>query len=91
MGVGTNILGYSHKKIDNAVSKVINKGNISTLNCPEEVELAKKLTEIHKWSDMAKFCRTGGEANAVAVRVARAYTGKEKSQFVGIMGGMIGI
>ena len=86
MGVGTNILGYSNKKIDNAVHKVIDQGNISTLNCPEEVELAKKLTEMHEWSDMAKFCRTGGEANAVAVRLARAYTGREKVAICGYHG-----
>ena len=39
MGVGTNILGYSHPEVDNAVRKVIDKGNMSTLNCPEEVYL----------------------------------------------------
>ena len=43
MGVGTNILGYSNSKIDRAVSKVIKAGNLSTLNCPEEVMLAEKL------------------------------------------------
>ena len=48
--------------------------------------LAKKLTDMHEWSDMAKFCRTGGEANAVAVRLARAYTGKEKVAICGYHG-----
>ena len=86
MGVGTNILGYSNKKIDNAVHKVVEQGNMSTLNCPEEVELARKLVEMHDWSDMAKFCRTGGEANAVAVRLARAYTGREKVAICGYHG-----
>ena len=55
MGVGTNILGYSNNKIDNAVKKVINSGNMSTLNCKEEVELAQKLVGIHlglKWLDL---------------------------------------
>tara|TARA_B110000027_G_C16112671_1_gene298507 strand:+ start:630 stop:2672 length:2043 start_codon:yes stop_codon:yes gene_type:complete len=86
MGVGTNILGYSNKKVDDAVSKVIKKGNISTLNCPEEVQLAKKLINLHQWADMAKFCRSGGEANAVAVRIARAFNGKEKVAVCGYHG-----
>ena len=86
MGVGTNILGYSHRKIDNAVHKVIDQGNISTLNCPEEVELAKKLTDMHEWSDMAKFCRTGGEANAVAVNWQEHIQVKEKVAICGYHG-----
>ena len=40
MGVGTNILGYSHPEIDETVLEVVKKGNMSTLNCPEEVILA---------------------------------------------------
>ena len=60
MGVGTNILGYSDNSVDNAVKKNINKGNLSTLNCFEEVQLAEKLIELHPWFDMAKFTRTGG-------------------------------
>ena len=37
MGVGTNILGYNHPEVDEAVKKTIRKGNMSTFNCPEEV------------------------------------------------------
>ena len=33
MGIGTNTLGYGHKKVDEAVGEVINKGNMSTFNC----------------------------------------------------------
>lgn len=70
--VGTNILGYSNKDVDNAVIKAIKNGIMSTLNCPEEVELTKKLLRLHPWSDMAKYCRSGGEANALAIRIARS-------------------
>ena len=77
MGVGTNTLGYANRKIDKEVSKVIKKGNLTTLNCPEEVLLAKKLIKMHPWSQMARFAKTGGEANAIAIRLARAYTKKE--------------
>ena len=86
MGVGTNILGYSNKEVDNAVRKVIKNGNLSTLNCPEEVELAEKLISIHPWADMAKFTRSGGEANALAVRIARAATNKDKILVCGYHG-----
>ncbi len=86
MGVGTNILGYSHIDVDDEVKKIINLGNMSTLNCPEEVHLAEKLIEIHPWSEMAKFTRSGGEANSVAVRIARAASGKDNIAVCGYHG-----
>ena len=46
MGVGTNVLGYSFDPIDNAVLLAIKQGNLSTLNCYEEVLLAEKLIEM---------------------------------------------
>ena len=72
MGVGTNTLGYSHAEVDDAVRQVIDKGNLSSLNCIEEVLLAEKMLEFNKWASQVRFARTGGEANAIAVRLARA-------------------
>ncbi len=86
MGVGTNILGYSHNEVDEAVRHIIDSGNMSTLNCPEEVYLAEKLIEIHPWAEMVRFTRSGGEANAVAVRIARAASGKSGVAFCGYHG-----
>ena len=86
MGVGSNALGYANSEIDNAVIKAINNSNLSTLNCPEEVELCEKLLELHPWADMARLARTGGEASAMCVRIARAATGKEKIAFCGYHG-----
>ena len=86
MGVGTNILGYSHPKVDEAVRRVIDKGNLSTLNAPEEVYLAEALLELHPWADMARFARSGGEACAVAVRIGRAASGRDKVAFCGYHG-----
>jgi len=86
MGIGTNTLGYGHPEVDEAVRKTINSGNMSTLNCPEEVYLAEKLVELHPWADMVRFARTGGEANSIAVRIARAASGKEKVAFCGYHG-----
>jgi glutamate-1-semialdehyde aminotransferase len=57
-----------------------------TLNCYEEVELARKLIELHPWADMARFARTGGEACAVAVRIGRAFSSKDKVAFCGYHG-----
>lgn len=75
--VGQSTLGYANKYVDNEVQKNLIKGNMTTLNCAEEVQLAQKLVDIHPWSDMAKFTRSGGEANALAVRIARAASGKD--------------
>ena len=86
MGIGTNTLGYGHPEVDHAVLDVIAAGNMSTLNCPEEVYLAEKLVEIHPWADMVRFSRSGGEANAIAVRIARAATGKDKVAICGYHG-----
>ena len=86
MGVGTNILGYNHPEVNDAVLKTVNKGNLTTLNCPEEVLLASKLIELHPWADMAKFARTGGEANAIAIRIARAASGKDNVAICGYHG-----
>ena len=86
MGIGTNILGYSNSKIDNHVKKIISKGTMSTLNCPEEVSLAQKLIKMHKWSSMCKFTRTGAEASAVAIRIGRIYSKKNKIAICGYHG-----
>ena len=86
MGIGTNILGYSHRAVDDAVRGVIDRGNLSTLNAPEEVLLAEALCELHPWADMARFARSGGEICAIAVRIARAASGKDGVAFCGYHG-----
>jgi glutamate-1-semialdehyde 2,1-aminomutase len=85
-GVGTNTLGYGHPEVDAAVMAVVADGNMSTLNAPEEVYLAERLVDLHPWADMARFCRSGGEANAVAIRIARAASGRDKVAFCGYNG-----
>ena len=60
--------------VDAAVKTVIDSGSMSTLNAPEEVELAELLCELHPWAEMVRYARGGGEAMAVAVRIARAHT-----------------
>ncbi len=86
MGIGTNILGYGNDKVDAAVLETVNSGNMSTLNCPEEVHLAERLVEINPWADMVRFARSGGEANAIAVRIARAASSKDNVAICGYHG-----
>lgn len=86
MGIGTNILGYGHPEVDAAVQQTVTAGNMSTLNCPEEVYLAEKLIEMHPWAHMARFARSGGEANAIAIRIARAASGKDNVAICGYHG-----
>ena len=86
MGVGTNILGYGHPEVDEAVMGAVTAGNMSTLNCPEEVYLAEKLIELHPWAEMVRFARTGGEANAISIRIARAASGRDKVAICGYHG-----
>jgi len=86
MGIGTNTLGYGHEEVDAAVRQTVDAGNMSTFNCPEEVYLAEKLVELHPWADMARLARSGGEANAIAIRIARAASGKDKVAVCGYHG-----
>lgn len=86
MGIGTNSLGYGNDEVDSAVMETIKKGNMSTLNCPEEVYLAEKLIQINPWADMVRFARSGGEANSIAIRIARAASGKDNVAICGYHG-----
>jgi glutamate-1-semialdehyde 2,1-aminomutase len=86
MGIGTNTLGYGHDEVDDAVINSVRNGNMSTLNCPEEVYLAEKLIEMNPWAAMVRFARSGGEANAIAIRIARAASGKDKVAICGYHG-----
>jgi len=86
MGIGAAILGYCNEEVDLAVKRVIDGGVSTTLNAQEEVLLAEKLLELNPFAKGVKFARTGGEAMAVAVRIARAFTGKDKVAFSGYHG-----
>lgn len=85
-GIGATVLGYADPDVDNAVREAIGKGVASSLNCPEEVELADLLCELHPWADQVRYARSGGEAMTIAVRIARAKTGRSKIAFCGYHG-----
>ena len=86
MGIGTNTLGYNNPEVDHEVENTIKNGNMTTLNCPEEVKLAEKLIEINPWADMVRLARTGGEANSIAIRIGRAASGKDNVAICGYHG-----
>ncbi|MFC1549119.1 aminotransferase class III-fold pyridoxal phosphate-dependent enzyme, partial [Candidatus Omnitrophota bacterium] len=77
MGDGACVLGYADGDVDKAVKNALDKGSMTTLNCPEEMELAELLCEIHPWANMVRLARTGEEAVIMAVRIARANTGRD--------------
>ena len=86
MGIGTCVLGYANETINQAVKDSIDNGSMSTLNAPEEVELAEKILNLHPWASHIRFSKTGGEAVTVALRIARAHTKKTKVAFCGYHG-----
>lgn len=86
MSVGACILGYADEEVDDAVVRAIKCGVSSSLNCPEEVELAELMLELHPWFDMVRYTRSGGEAMSVAVRIARSKTKRDRVLFSGYHG-----
>lgn len=85
-GIGACVLGAADPDVNAAVCDAIGRGSMSTLNAPEEVELADRLCELHPWADMVRYTRSGGEAMAVAVRIARAHTCRDRVAFCGYHG-----
>lgn len=86
MGIGASVLGYAFDAVDDKAKKAIDEGVMCTLNAPEEYFLAEKLLKLHPWADMVRYSKSGGEAVAMAVRIARAYTGKDKVLICGYHG-----
>ena len=86
MVIGANVLGYANDEVDAAAKDAIDNGGMSTLNAPEEVALAEKLLELHSWAGGVRYAKAGGEAMALASRIARAYTKKDIILFCGYHG-----
>lgn len=84
--VGAIILGHADEVVDSAVKEQIDRGSLFTLNSPLEIELAELLNEVIPSSEMVRYTKSGGEANALAVRIARGTTGKDIVLFSGYHG-----
>jgi glutamate-1-semialdehyde aminotransferase len=85
-GVGAILLGYADPDVTRAVRRRLNAGTYCTLVSPDEVELADLLLELHPWAGRVRYARGGGEAMAMAVRIARAATGRSGIAFCGYHG-----
>jgi glutamate-1-semialdehyde 2,1-aminomutase len=85
-GIGSCLLGYADDTVNAAVSDCVARGNMCTLNAPEEVYLADRLCAIHPWAEKVRYARTGGEAMAIAVRLARAARKRPTVAFCGYHG-----
>jgi glutamate-1-semialdehyde 2,1-aminomutase len=85
-GIGACLLGYADPAVTRAVRRRLGRGSMCTLNPPEEVALAERLCQLHPWADQVRLARTGGEVAAVAVRIARATTGRSAVAICGYHG-----
>jgi glutamate-1-semialdehyde 2,1-aminomutase len=78
MGIGPLSLGYAYPKIDNAIKKQLEDGITFSLMHPLEVEVAKLINEVVPNAESVRYSKTGADVTSAAIRVARAYTGREK-------------
>lgn len=83
---GPIILGYAYEPVDSDVKKEIDNGVVFSLASPLEYELSIKIREIFPYFDWVRFLKTGNDAATAAVRLARAYTGKNKIMQYGYHG-----
>lgn len=84
--VGAIILGHADPVVDEAVKAQIDRGSIYTLNSPLEIELAEELIATIPSAEMVRYSKGGGEACAVAARIARGTTGRDIILFCGYHG-----
>ncbi len=85
-GILSCLLGFADPDVNAAVLRRVHLGVMATQQTSDELELARLLTEIHPWAEQARFTRSGGEAMAVAVRIARAATGRDRLAVCGYHG-----
>jgi len=85
-GIGAIVLGYADPVVDEAVRQQISLGTMYSINHPLELELAEALCRVLPCAEMVRYAKTGGEACAMAVRIARGVTGRDKVLICGYHG-----
>ncbi|WP_156514706.1 aspartate aminotransferase family protein [Planctomyces sp. SH-PL14] len=85
-GIGAILLGYADPVVDEAVKEQIGRGTMYSVNHELEVELAEELCRAIPCAEMVRYAKCGGEACAIAVRIARGATGRDKVLFCGYHG-----
>ena len=78
MGLGAVALGYAEPRVTRAVVDAASQGTVGALSSWREVELAERLHTLIPCAERVQFLKTGAEATAAAVRIARTYTGRER-------------
>ena len=85
-GIGPVILGHAYEPVTEAVIEQLRKGSSFSMNHPAEVELAELLVQVIPCCEMVRFCKAGGTADEIAIRIARGHTGRDKVAFCGYHG-----
>ena len=85
-GTGVVSIGYCVEEIDRPAKEQLDKGICYVVNSPLELEFAEILTRVIPSAEMVRYAKGGGEADCMAIRIARAYTGRDKIAFCGYHG-----
>lgn len=85
-GIGAILLGYADPVVDDAVREQLSRGTIYGINHELEIEVADELAAMIPCAEMVRYTKGGGEACALAVRIARGVTGRSKILFCGYHG-----
>lgn len=78
LGNGPAILGHAPKKVIEAVAASLDDGQLFAAQNPREAELAERLCDLLPGAEVVRFCTSGTEAVLMALRLARAFTGRDK-------------
>ncbi len=78
MGIGPLSLGYAYPKVDEAIKKQLEDGITFSLMHPLEVDVAELINEVVPNAEAVRYSKTGADVTSAAIRVARAYTGRDK-------------
>jgi len=84
--LGPITLGYNYPAVNQAVAEQLKRGIVFSTQAPVECELAERLTELLPCAEMVKFVKNGGDATTSAIRLARAFTGRERVAMCGYHG-----
>jgi len=78
MGVGPLVLGHAYPRVDDAIRAQLDSGITFSLMHPLEVEVAELIRSLVPGADAVRFSKTGCDVTSAAVRLARAYTGRDR-------------
>ncbi len=78
MGIGPIVLGYAYPAVDDAIRAQLDNGITFSMMHPLEVEVAELLCDMVPGIEMVRYSKTGCDVTSAAVRVARAYTGRQR-------------